>query len=159
MTHGNVRIRSGVIRGRHHRGARRDTGACSDLPRTSWRGCSATPRLLVSGPRSPGGPAGGRPAHFTSCRPRLTMLGRGTDGDLRLFWIGRSEPCGDKGGRKRRSCVVTEFHQRPFVKRPAGPTGGASPDWDASVRWAGPRWSFHRTARDEAGHRYSRHTY
>src|SRR5216683_1526581 len=55
----------------------------SDLPRTQGRGFPGHPRLLVSGPGAPGGPAGGE-QHTYELQTPVTLLGRGTDCDLRL---------------------------------------------------------------------------
>src|SRR6202043_2520748 len=60
LTTGTFRIRSGVIRGSTIEGGEIRMPA-SDLPRTQGRGFPGHPRLLVSGPGAPGGPAGGGP--------------------------------------------------------------------------------------------------
>jgi hypothetical protein len=82
MTTGTFRIRSGVIRGSTIEGGEIRMPA-SDLPRTSGRGFPGHPRLLVSGPGAPGGPAGGD-QHTYELQTPVTLLGRGTDCDLRL---------------------------------------------------------------------------
>jgi protein phosphatase len=55
----------------------------SDLPRPQGRGFPGHPRLLVSGPGAPGGSAGGDQHTYELVTP-VTLLGRGTDCDLRL---------------------------------------------------------------------------
>jgi FhaA, N-terminal domain/FHA domain len=82
MTTGTFRIRSGVIRGSTIEGGEIRMPA-SDLPRTPGRGFPGHPRLLVSGPGAPGGPAGGD-QHTYELQTPVTLLGRGTDCDLRL---------------------------------------------------------------------------
>jgi pSer/pThr/pTyr-binding forkhead associated (FHA) protein len=82
MTTGTFRIRSGVIRGSTIEGGEIRMPA-SDLPRTTGRGFPGHPRLLVSGPGAPGGPAGGD-QHTYELQTPVTLLGRGTDCDLRL---------------------------------------------------------------------------
>lgn len=82
LTTGTFRIRSGVIRGSTIEGGEIRMPA-SDLPRTSGRGFPGHPRLLVSGPGAPGGPAGGD-QHTYELQTPVTLLGRGTDCDLRL---------------------------------------------------------------------------
>jgi pSer/pThr/pTyr-binding forkhead associated (FHA) protein len=54
----------------------------SDLPRTQGRGFPGHPRLLVSGPGAPGGQ--GSEQHTYELQTPVTLLGRGTDCDLRL---------------------------------------------------------------------------
>src|ERR1700757_3638260 len=82
MTTGTFRIRSGVIRGSTIEGGEIRLPA-SDLPRTQGRGFPGHPRLLVSGPGAPGGPAGGE-QHTYELQTPVTLLGRGTDCDLRV---------------------------------------------------------------------------
>jgi pSer/pThr/pTyr-binding forkhead associated (FHA) protein len=82
MTTGTFRIRSGVIRGSTIEGGEIRLPA-SDLPRTQGRGFPGHPRLLVSGPGAPGDPAGGE-QHTYELQGPVTLLGRGTDCDLRL---------------------------------------------------------------------------
>ena len=82
MTTGTFRIRSGVIRGSTIEGGEIRLPA-SDLPRTQGRGFPGHPRLLVSGPGAPGDPAGGD-QHTYELQGPVTLLGRGTDCDLRL---------------------------------------------------------------------------
>jgi hypothetical protein len=82
MTTGTFRIRSGVIRGSTVEGGEIRLPA-SDLPRAQGRGFPGYPRLLVSGPGTPGGPAGGD-QHTYELQTPVTLLGRGTDCDLRL---------------------------------------------------------------------------
>ena len=77
MTTGTFRIRSGVIRGSTVEGGeiRRPS---SDLPQPPQRGFAGRPRLLVSGPEQ-----GGEQRTYELVTP-VTLLGRGTDCDLRL---------------------------------------------------------------------------
>jgi pSer/pThr/pTyr-binding forkhead associated (FHA) protein len=82
MTTGTFRIRSGVIRGSTIEGGEIRLPA-SDLPRSQGRGFPGHPRLLVSGPGSPGGSGGGDQHTYELVTP-VTLLGRGTDCDLRL---------------------------------------------------------------------------
>jgi len=82
MTTGTFRIRSGVIRGSTIEGGEIRLPA-SDLPRPQGRGFPGHPRLLVSGPGAPGGSAGGDQHTYELVTP-VTLLGRGTDCDLRL---------------------------------------------------------------------------
>jgi hypothetical protein len=87
MVTGTFRIRSGVIRGSTIEGGEIRLPA-SDLPRTTGRGFPGQPRLLVSGPGQGGG-AAGRPdgdgnQHVYLLQTPVTLLGRGTDCDLRL---------------------------------------------------------------------------
>src|SRR2546429_9940503 len=97
MTTGTFRIRSGVIRGSTIEGGEIRMPA-SDLPRTSGRGFPGHPRLLVSGPGAPGGPAGGD-QHTYELQTPVTLLGRGTGCDLRLGGPGGSRaPAGLRGG-------------------------------------------------------------
>jgi len=77
LTTGTFRIRSGVIRGSTIEGGEIRQPA-SDLPRASGRGFPGRPRLLVSGPDQ-----GGEQRTFNLETP-VTLLGRGTDCDLRL---------------------------------------------------------------------------
>jgi hypothetical protein len=76
---GMFRIRSGVIRGTTVEGGEIRQPS-SDLPRPQAR-ISGTPRLLVSGPEP--GPDGARQHTYELTTP-VTLLGRGTDCDLRL---------------------------------------------------------------------------
>ena len=80
MTTGTFRIRSGVIRGSTIEGGEIRLPA-SDLPRDGGRGFPGHPRLLVSGPRTPEGDGG---QHTYELQTPVTLLGRGTDCDLRL---------------------------------------------------------------------------
>jgi hypothetical protein len=86
LTTGTFRIRSGVIRGSTIEGGEIRLPA-SDLPRSQGRGFPGHPRLLVSGP---GAPAASRAAdldgdqHIYELQTLVTLLGRGTDCDLRL---------------------------------------------------------------------------
>jgi Protein of unknown function (DUF3662)/FHA domain len=78
---GMFRIRSGVIRGTTVEGGEIRQPA-SDLPRPASQARAAgQPRLLVSGPEP--GPDGARQRTYELTTP-VTMLGRGTDCDLRL---------------------------------------------------------------------------
>ena len=79
LTTGTFRIRSGVIRGTTVEGGEIRRPA-SDLPRPHGA-CSGRPRLLVSGPE-PG--ADGSMQRTYELTAPVTMLGRGTDCDLRL---------------------------------------------------------------------------
>ena len=79
MTTGTFRIRSGVIRGTTVEGGEIRRPA-SDLPRPHGA-FSGRPRLLVSGPE-PG--ADGSMQRTYELTAPVTMLGRGTDCDLRL---------------------------------------------------------------------------
>jgi hypothetical protein len=80
LTTGTFRIRSGVIRGTTvEDGEIRKP--VSDLPRPAPSGFDGTPRLLVSGPE-PG--ADGNVQRTYELSAPLTILGRGTDCDLRL---------------------------------------------------------------------------
>jgi hypothetical protein len=81
LSTGMFRIRSGVIRGTTVEGGeiRQPT---SDLPRPEPQSrVDGRPRLLVSGPEP--GPDGARQRTYELTTP-VTMLGRGTDCDLRL---------------------------------------------------------------------------
>ena len=78
LTTGMFRIRSGVIRGTTVEGGEIRQPS-SDLPQPHG-GFVGAPRLLVSGPDSP--PGGGQRTYELSAP--LTILGRGTDCDLRL---------------------------------------------------------------------------
>src|SRR6202012_4349857 len=80
MTTGTFRIRSGVIRGSTIEGGEIRLPA-SDLPRPGGRGFPGHPRLLVS---SPGAPGAGDNQHTYALQTPVTLLGRGTDCDLRL---------------------------------------------------------------------------
>jgi FHA domain len=80
MTTGTFRIRSGVIRGSTIEGGEIRLPA-SDLPRDGGRGFPGHPRLLVSAPRTPEGDGG---QHTYELQTPVTLLGRGTDCDLRL---------------------------------------------------------------------------
>ncbi len=77
LTTGTFRIRSGVIRGSTIEGGEIRQPA-SDVPRAQNRGFSGRPRLLVSGPDQ-----GGEQRTYELVTP-VTLLGRGTDCDLRL---------------------------------------------------------------------------
>lgn len=79
LTTGMFRIRSGVIRGTTVENGEVRQPA-SDLPQPPG-GLSGSPRLLVSGPDQ--GPDGGLQRTYELVAP-LTILGRGTDCDLRL---------------------------------------------------------------------------
>jgi hypothetical protein len=80
LTTGMFRIRSGVIRGTTvEDGEIRNP--VSDLPRPAGGGFNGTPRLLVSGPEP--GVDGNMQRTYELSAP-LTILGRGTDCDLRL---------------------------------------------------------------------------
>jgi hypothetical protein len=74
---GTFRIRSGVIRGSTIEGGEIRQPS-SDLPRPQGRGFPGHPRLLVSGPDT-----GGEQRTYDLVTP-VTLLGRGTDCDLRL---------------------------------------------------------------------------
>jgi hypothetical protein len=75
MTTGTFRIRSGVIRGSTLEGDEIRQPA-SDLPRTQPRGFPGRPRLVISGPEV-------EQRTYELITP-VTLLGRGTDCDLRL---------------------------------------------------------------------------
>jgi hypothetical protein len=77
---GMFRIRSGVIRGTTVEGGEIRQPA-SDLPSPPQARVSGNPRLLVSGPEP--GPDGSRQRTYLLTTP-VTLLGRGTDSDLRL---------------------------------------------------------------------------
>jgi hypothetical protein len=77
LTTGTFRIRSGVIRGSTIEGGEIRQPA-SDIPRPQARGFPGHPRLLVSGPDT-----GGEQRTYDLVTP-VTLLGRGTDCDLRL---------------------------------------------------------------------------
>jgi pSer/pThr/pTyr-binding forkhead associated (FHA) protein len=79
LTTGTFRIRSGVIRGTTVEGGEIRRPA-SDLPRPPGA-FAGRPRLLVSGPEP--GADGSTQRTFELASP-VTMLGRGTDCDLRL---------------------------------------------------------------------------
>jgi hypothetical protein len=85
LTTGTFRIRSGVIRGSTIEGGEIRLPA-SDLPRGQGRGFAGHPRLLVSGrgtsAASPGTAEDG--GHTYELQTPVTLLGRGTDCDLRL---------------------------------------------------------------------------
>jgi len=89
LTTGMFRIRSGVIRGSTIEGGEIRLPA-SDLPRGPGRGFPGHPRLLVTAPRVPGNPAAAGAAegdgdqHTYELQTPVTLLGRGTDCDLRL---------------------------------------------------------------------------
>jgi len=83
MTTGTFRIRSGVIRGSTVEGGEIRLPS-SDLPRSAGPGFPGHPRLLVSGPGAPGAPAGDGSQHTYELQGPVTLLGRGTDCDLRL---------------------------------------------------------------------------
>jgi pSer/pThr/pTyr-binding forkhead associated (FHA) protein len=83
LTTGTFRIRSGVIRGSTVEGGEIRLPA-SDLPRTRGRGFPGNPRLIVSGPPAPGRPAGDGDQRTYELQTPVTLLGRGTDCDLRL---------------------------------------------------------------------------
>jgi len=83
MVTGTFRIRSGVIRGSTIEGGEIRLPA-SDLPRTTGRGFPGRPRLLVSGPGAQGAPDGDGEQHIYPLQTPVTLLGRGTDCDLRL---------------------------------------------------------------------------
>jgi Protein of unknown function (DUF3662)/FHA domain len=92
MTTGTFRIRSGVIRGSTIEGGEIRLPA-SDLPRTQGRGFPGRPRLLVSGPGAQGVQAapgvamaadGDGDQRTYELQTPVTLLGRGTDCDLRL---------------------------------------------------------------------------
>jgi pSer/pThr/pTyr-binding forkhead associated (FHA) protein len=83
MVTGTFRIRSGVIRGSTIEGGEIRLPA-SDLPRTPGRGFPGRPRLLVSGPGAQGVPEGDGEQHIYQLQTPVTLLGRGTDCDLRL---------------------------------------------------------------------------
>jgi len=83
MTTGTFRIRSGVIRGSTIEGGEIRLPA-SDLPRTQGHGFPGHPRLLVSGPAAPGAADGDNHQHTYELQTPVTLLGRGTDCDLRL---------------------------------------------------------------------------
>jgi Protein of unknown function (DUF3662)/FHA domain len=80
LTTGTFRIRSGVIRGSTIEGGEIRLPA-SDLPRPGGRGFPGHPRLLVSSPGT-----GGAPDNQSTyeLQTPVTLLGRGTDCDLRL---------------------------------------------------------------------------
>ena len=82
LSTGMFRIRSGVIRGTTVEGGEIRQPS-SDLPRPPQQQSRAAgrPRLLVSGPEP--GPDGARQRTYELTTP-VTMLGRGTDCDLRL---------------------------------------------------------------------------
>ncbi len=80
LTTGTFRIRSGVIRGSTVEGGEIRQPA-SDLPRPQGGGFPGSPRLLVSTP-GPGGD--GRQQRTYELQGPTTLLGRGTDCDLRL---------------------------------------------------------------------------
>jgi hypothetical protein len=84
LTTGTFRIRSGVIRGSTIEGGEIRLPA-SDLPRPQGRGFPGRPRLIVSASgAAPGGiPDGGDQRTYELVTP-VTLLGRGTDCDLRL---------------------------------------------------------------------------
>jgi hypothetical protein len=79
LTTGTFRIRSGVIRGSTIEGGEIRQPS-SDLPRPQSRGFPGHPRLLVSGPAE----QGGEQRTYDMVTP-VTLLGRGTDCDLRLI--------------------------------------------------------------------------
>jgi hypothetical protein len=81
MTTGTFRIRSGVIRGSTIEGGEIRLPA-SDLPRPGGRGFPGHPRLLVTGPGASG--EGDSNQHTYELQGPVTLLGRGTDCDLRL---------------------------------------------------------------------------
>jgi hypothetical protein len=80
LTTGTFRVRSGVIRGTTVEDGEIRRPA-SDLPQHPEGNFTGAPRLLVSGPEP--GPDGSTQRTFELTAP-LTILGRGTDCDLRL---------------------------------------------------------------------------
>jgi hypothetical protein len=76
LTTGTFRIRSGVIRGSTLEGGEIRQPA-SDLPRTQPRGFPGQPRLMISSPELDG-------EQIYELTTPVTLLGRGTDCDLRL---------------------------------------------------------------------------
>jgi hypothetical protein len=80
LTVGTFRIRSGVIRGTTLEAGEIRQPA-SDLPSPRQPSLTGHPRLLVSGPEP--GPDGSRQRTYDLTTP-VTLLGRGTDCDLRL---------------------------------------------------------------------------
>jgi Protein of unknown function (DUF3662)/FHA domain len=85
LTTGTFRIRSGVIRGSTIEGGEIRLPA-SDLPRPQGRGFPGHPRLIVStsSGAAPGGMPDGGDQHTYELVTPVTLLGRGTDCDLRL---------------------------------------------------------------------------
>jgi Protein of unknown function (DUF3662)/FHA domain len=81
LTMGTFRIRSGVIRGTTLEGGEIRQPA-SDVPAPRQDRLTGHPRLLVSGPEP--GPDGARQRTYELTTP-VTLLGRGTDCDLRLI--------------------------------------------------------------------------
>jgi len=81
LTMGTFRIRSGVIRGTTVEGGEIRQPA-SDVPAPRQDRLTGHPRLLVSGPEP--GPDGARQRTYELTTP-VTLLGRGTDCDLRLI--------------------------------------------------------------------------
>jgi pSer/pThr/pTyr-binding forkhead associated (FHA) protein len=81
MTTGTFRIRSGVIRGSTIEGGEIRLPA-SDLPRPGGPGFPGHPRLLVTGPGASG--EGESNQRTYELQGPVTLLGRGTDCDLRL---------------------------------------------------------------------------
>src|SRR5579875_791946 len=77
---GTFRIRSGVIRGSTVEGGEIRQPA-TDLPRPMRAGFPGSPRLIV---RTPGPDAGGGRQQTYELVTPITLLGRGTDCDLRL---------------------------------------------------------------------------
>ncbi len=83
LTTGTFRIRSGVIRGSTIEGGEIRLPA-SDLPRPQGRGFPGRPRLIVSAAgTAPASMPDGGPHTYELVTP-VTLLGRGTDCDLRL---------------------------------------------------------------------------
>jgi Protein of unknown function (DUF3662)/FHA domain len=76
---GTFRIQSGVIRGSTIEGGEIRQPA-SDLPRAPGAGFAGQPRLLVTGPNE----RGGTDQRTYELQTPVTLLGRGTDCDLRL---------------------------------------------------------------------------
>jgi pSer/pThr/pTyr-binding forkhead associated (FHA) protein len=83
LTTGTFRIRSGVIRGSTIEGGEIRMPA-SDLPRARGRGFPGHPRLIVSTPGAPGRPGSEGDQRTYELQGPVTLLGRGTDCDLRL---------------------------------------------------------------------------
>ena len=124
ITTGTFRIRSGVIRGSTIEDGEIRLPA-SDLPRTQGRGFPGHPRLLVSGPGAPGDPAGGE-QHTYELQTPVTLLGRGTDCDLRLVDPGVSRHHAELRVENDQVVLVDlELHERHLRQRPADQASGA----------------------------------
>ena len=145
--------------GLHHRGRRDPASPPATCRRTSGRGFHGSPAAAGLRPRGSWRPAGGD-QHTCELQTPVTLLGRGTDCDLRLVDPGVSRHHAElrvENGRGRAG--GPEFHQRHLRQRPAGPAGGAH---RRDARLAGPDHAGlppGRARTNGQGTAYSRTTY